>query len=1043
MRLARALLLCVFACYARTISCNGPTWMDYEGPDRTWISAHRTCTQSGGSLCTHEQAINGTASIEGNPGEQGDEMLGLESYDKWVPLVNGHNFWATTSPAPHPFGTLWYQPNAPMNEPGNHTKPPKFCCDTSRCGRPTDMGSRPSMTYNQARSECATAGMTLCQSSQLCPCGAPFGRQRDEATSADWVWGTHDAWVPIRNDIDQWMLYNDQADPHVTPVCSTHLDLFWPDPHPYAGHPEVGPRPDSPTGPSSHLFCCGPPCKGENGFDRLWSECVDGSAPLAITWIALAVLTVMLPCLYVCRHYKTFEAPGPTMKLAGVPFALFLVVIAIWRVRMEPVYDGLGPRAGFKHLYSDAVPGTYGLAISWIVFGSLAVACLSYVAWRVMYKGDDEDDESEAIAIAGFCLFGFVTLVLLAVWRTMMQDEYNTDAINTGKYPESGINTRRGFAWLHDEENVPGSHSLAIAWIVMGSLTLAAFGIFVLYMMDMIDSDNKEDGKGCAGGLSLLFLIAFCICIGVWRANMSYSPMYFSPPPPVPPPPPSPPSPFPPPITPPPPWAPPEQPPPPMAPSPLPPPAMPWYFFTVGLPRPDHASQTLIIGVTIGAYVVSQLAALILLMDVPLWRKSTWLLLYHTTLAGNDFLSDCFYVLTQTFANRYMFAISALFTFAPTLVYLTFSGLFYTLFTFLIPTSFWSAVAILQAVFWGFAGEEAGGAMGDAEPPPIEKQNSALEEARRHKISCLSSSSAAGKAPRTPSYILSIMCEASAIFRFAIQQVRHDLKLDKGRLFSSPTFEGFLFTTLKVVLWFVPKFILLLLLGCAVLVSGMVLCAVLAVSAPAVALFACVAGPAIGIVWCIFHINFRLALFPSATAALYNYMHHTPPERASARSMNMSFLAEVFFESIPQFAAILANELLLNNGRYEPSAIGVYQLTSSCLSVLSNVWPFLFWRIRLGSWHHALDEVIYPVLDEHREIVKRRAAHLLREDLQQDEMIALHERGWDQGADAKAKVPPIGRSVSYKYTESWVLQKLKLGHQASTTRAMGRTDVKI
>ena len=63
------------------------------------------------------------------------------------------------------------------------------------------------------------------------------------------------------------------------------------------------------------------------------------------------------------------------------------------------------------------------------------------------------------------------------------------------------------------------------------------------------------------------------------------------------------------------------------------------------------------------------------------------------------------------------------------------------------------------------------------------------------------------------------MYEASAIFRFAIQQVRHDLKLDKGRLFSSPTFEGFLFTTLKVVLWFVPKFILLLLLGCAVLVN--------------------------------------------------------------------------------------------------------------------------------------------------------------------------------------------------------------------------------
>ena len=307
-------LLCVFACYARTISCNGPTWMDYEGPDRTWISAHRTCTQSGGSLCTHEQAINGTASIEGNPGEQGDEMLGLESYDKWVPLVNGHNFWATTSPAPHPFGTLWYQPNAPMNAPGNHTKPPKFCCDTSRCGRPTDMGSRPSMT-NQARSECATAGMTLCQSSQLCPCGAPLGRQpRDEATSADWC-GTQ-GWVPIRNDIDQWMVYNDQADPHVTPVCSTHLDLFWPDPHPYAGHPEVGPRPDSPTGPSSHLFCCGPPCKGENGFDRLWSECVDGSAPLAITWIALAVLTVMLPCLYVCRTIK-LELQGSNDEAGG------------------------------------------------------------------------------------------------------------------------------------------------------------------------------------------------------------------------------------------------------------------------------------------------------------------------------------------------------------------------------------------------------------------------------------------------------------------------------------------------------------------------------------------------------------------------------------------------------------------------------------------------------------------------------------------------------------------------------------------------------
>ena len=80
-------------------------------------------------------------------------------------------------------------------------------------------------------------------------------------------------------------------------------------------------------------------------------------------------------------------------------------------------------------------------------------------------------------------------------------------------------------------------------------------------------------------------------------------------------------------------------------------------------------------------------------------------------------------------------------------------------------------------------------------------------------------------------------------------------------------------------------------------------------------------------------------------------------------------------ESLPQFAILLANELLLASGRSRglfDGFIAMYTLVSSGLSLVSNLWPFLFWSCQHRSVTRALDEIIYVVTEHHAAKVRSR-----------------------------------------------------------------------
>ena len=133
--------------------------------------------------------------------------------------------------------------------------------------------------------------------------------------------------------------------------------------------------------------------------------------------------------------------------------------------------------------------------------------------------------------------------------------------------------------------------------------------------------------------------------------------------------------------------------------------------------------------------------------------------------------------------------------------------------------------------------------------------------------------------------------------------------------------------------------------------------------------------PLIGILWCLVHVNFKLSIFPSATARFYKFMQHAPPNSASTRSLNLSFFTEIICESLPQFGVLLTNEILLSSGRNRnplDGFIATYTLASSALALISNFWPFLIWGCRHGSIGKALDEVLYVVTDDHAAQVKER-----------------------------------------------------------------------
>ena len=338
------------------------------------------------------------------------------------------------------------------------------------------------------------------------------------------------------------------------------------------------------------------------------------------------------------------------------------------------------------------------------------------------------------------------------------------------------------------------------------------------------------------------------------------------------------------------------------------------------------AAETAITIVAVSLYALGMAFALIYIAGVlPLWPR-VLKLTYFTTLAASDFYSDLLYIFTQTFVNRALFGAALFFAFAPTLAYLTFSGLFWSFFTKMIPKSFNSAVGVWVIVFCG-------------------KKDLKFR----------------GKELPEQSWLWIVLVECTNILRIAARQWRLDF--DAGG-------DDFL----KVLLFFV-KFLLTSALGLFVLLAGLAGCVLMLVVTPVVAAVVLILGPMVGMVWCLVHVNFKLSIFPGATAAFYRFMQHEPPDPASTRSVNLSFLAEIVCESLPQFVILFANQTLLaqtQGNRSLEGVIIVYTLGSSALDLLSNFWPYLVWSCRHGSVSKALDEVIHVVTDDHAEKVKER-----------------------------------------------------------------------
>lgn len=313
-------------------------------------------------------------------------------------------------------------------------------------------------------------------------------------------------------------------------------------------------------------------------------------------------------------------------------------------------------------------------------------------------------------------------------------------------------------------------------------------------------------------------------------------------------------------------------------------------------------------------------------------RSRVLKLTYFTSLAASDFYSDLLYVGTQTFAHPAIFGTAIFIAFAPTLAYLTASGLFRSFFTEMFPACGRASVNVVRVVFCG------GGDDFDAFKSEV------LRDVLRTGILPL------------------LLRECFDFLHEAVRDFVEDFRVSGDRL--------------ERVVFYLLKFLLKLALALVVLLLGLAACPILIICTFAGASAALILGPPLGILWCLAHVNFKLSIFPSQTIALYKFMRHDePPDPASTRSMNLSFLSEIVCENLPQFALLLANELILASGQSQglfDGFIATYAVVTSALSLASNFWPFVFWSCKHGSVSRALDEVIYVVTDEHAEQVQKR-----------------------------------------------------------------------
>ena len=121
--------------------------------------------------------------------------------------------------------------------------------------------------------------------------------------------------------------------------------------------------------------------------------------------------------------------------------------------------------------------------------------------------------------------------------------------------------------------------------------------------------------------------------------------------------------------------------------------------------QPDAMSESQEIAFivsAVGLYAISMMGALVCFSGLPITRAIS--LTYFTSLAASDFYSDLIYIFTQTFMHPTLFAFAIVVTFAPTLAYLTFTGLFHSLFTKMIPACLKASAGAWVVVFYGASG---------------------------------------------------------------------------------------------------------------------------------------------------------------------------------------------------------------------------------------------------------------------------------------------------------------------------------------------------
>jgi len=318
-------------------------------------------------------------------------------------------------------------------------------------------------------------------------------------------------------------------------------------------------------------------------------------------------------------------------------------------------------------------------------------------------------------------------------------------------------------------------------------------------------------------------------------------------------------------------------------------------------------------------------------------------MLFYQTLAGFDFSFDVAYVLTETFAAALLFYIAAALCLLPSLFFFLFSGMGRAWICFVAKLS-----------------------------------KDAIKHVRRMPWVCYRHSKAsAGRQFSSLRWLFTTACK----------QTRKDLtNACKGRNLAEIC--GFCFNSLGAMGIYVAYLLLWLLAGLPFFVLALSLVILTAIICPVLGsvVFLClmavasllvvIAWAAVGLLWCIIHINFKLSLVPSFTSALYTFMGADRAEGDDINHhfmINLSFISEIVFESIPQLVVVMVNEALRakESGVFlffsNLSSIAWAQAIGSSVAIFSNLLPHMWWRMHFGSFSTSLRMIILPLSHEESE----------------------------------------------------------------------------